>query len=459
MCAVLPQTATERSGLRSSAAGAPPNAHRHPRSGPTLTPSWPTWQDWTPPRLPSSGGPGLSRPLPLADIRVLAFTHVAAGPYATLQLAALGADVIKVESRSRIDLWRWDKNRDPERSARFIDHNKNARSVTLNLKTPEGRALAMELAAKSDVVVENFAAGVLERLGLGWDVLSKDHPELILVHMSGLGSTGPRSQYVTYGPSVMAVSGMTHLWNHPEREEPVGSQTSYPDYLVGAYAAYAIVAALIDRDVDGHGRELDLIQLHVVETAMGSAVVAAANELTAVGPQGDISDAHVPYGCYPCAGGDDDWCVISVATDEQWQGLVRTMVHPGAADPRFATEEGRRAHRAEIDAVVADWTRGRSAREVMERCQANGAPAGIVATGRDLSENPSFAERGFLLEMEHVMMGPVRLPGPPMRLGHDRLEIWRLGPTLGEDNDYVLGEVLGRSPDEIAKLEADGVVA
>ena len=172
-------------------------------------------------------------------------------------------EVIKVESSTRIDLWRWDKNRDPERSLRFIDHNKNARSVTLNLKTEEGRALATELAATSDVVIENFAAGVLDRLGLGWDVLSRDHPALLLVHMSGLGSSGPRSSYVTYGPSMMAISGMTHLWNHPEREEPVGSQTSYPDYLVGSYAAYAIVAALIDRDIEGVGREIDLIQLEI----------------------------------------------------------------------------------------------------------------------------------------------------------------------------------------------------
>ena len=400
----------------------------------------------------------MSRPLPLEGVRILGFTHVAAGPYCTLQLAALGAEVIKVESSTRIDLWRWDKNRDPERSARFIDHNKNARSVTLNLKTAEGRALAMELAAKSDVVIENFAAGVLDRLGLGYEVLSKDHPELILVHMSGLGSSGPRSHYVTYGPSMMAISGMTHLWNHPERVEPVGSQTSYPDYLVGAYASYAIVSALIDRDIEGRGRELDLIQLDVVETAMGGAVVAAANGLAEVGPKGNVSDVHVPYGCYPCRDGNDDWCVLSVTNDEQWQGLVRTMDEPAAADPRFATEEGRRAHRGEVDALVAAWTQGRSAHEVMERCQANGVPAGFVATGKDLAEDPHFQERGFLLEMDHVMVGPMRLPGPPMRLGHDPLEIWRLGPTMGQDNGYVLGTVLGRSTDEIARLEAEGIV-
>jgi crotonobetainyl-CoA:carnitine CoA-transferase CaiB-like acyl-CoA transferase len=392
-------------------------------------------------------------------VRILGFTHVAAGPYCTLQLAALGAEVIKVESKTRMDLWRWDKNRDPERSARFIDHNKNTRSVTLNLKTEAGRALARELAAKSDVLIENFSAGVIDRLGLGYDVLARDHPELIMVHMSGLGATGPRSSYVTFGPSQMAMSGMTHIWNHAEREIPDGSQTSYPDYLVGAYAAYAVVAALIDRDHEGRGRELDLIQLAVVETAMGGAVVAAANGIVEVGPKGNTDDRDVPHNAYPCRGGNDDWCVISVRNDEEWAALVRTMGVPPAADPRFATAEGRRAARAEVDALVAGWTRGLSAHEVMECCQASGVPAGIVATGRDLAANPHFRERGFLLEMEHAMAGPMRLPGPAVRLGHEPLETWRLGPLLGEDNDYVLGTILERSAEEIARLEEEGVVA
>ena len=407
--------------------------------------------------MPDSGAASAGRTLPLAGVRVLAFTHVAAGPYCTLQLAALGAEVIKVESSTRIDLWRWDKNRDPERSLRFIDHNKNARSVTLNLKTDEGRALAKELAAKSDVVIENFAAGVLDRLGLGWDVLSADHPELILVHMSGLGASGPRSTYVTYGPSMMAISGMTHLWNQPEREEPVGSQTSYPDYLVGSYAAYAIVAALVDRDMEGAGREIDLIQLDVVETAMGPAVVAAANDLAAVGPKGNrVADA-VPHDTYPCLGGNDDWCVVSVSSDGEW-GALAGLIGGAAADARFASAAARVAARAEVDAIVSAWTRERSAHEVFEACQAVGVPAGVVATGRDLMTDRHLNERGFLLEMEHAAMGPVKLPGLAFRFDHDPLPTWRLGPLMGQDNAYVFGEVLGRSAEEIDRLESEGVV-
>jgi crotonobetainyl-CoA:carnitine CoA-transferase CaiB-like acyl-CoA transferase len=191
---------------------------------------------------------------------------------------------------------------------------------------------------------------------------------------------------------------------------------------------------------------------------MGGAVVAAANGIAEIGPRGNTDERHVPHDAYPCAGGNDDWCVISVRDDAEWAALVRTMGLPAAAEARFATEAGRRAARAAVDGLVAGWTRGLSAHEVMDRCQAAGVPAGVVATGRDLAMDPHFEERGFLVEMEHAMLGRVRLPGPAMRLGHDRLEVWRLGPLMGEDNDYVLGEILGRHPEEIARLQAEGVV-
>lgn len=403
----------------------------------------------------------MSRGLPLAGVRVLAFTHVAAGPYATLQLAALGADVIKVESRTRIDSWRYrDKNRDPECSRPFADHNKNTRSVTLNLKVPQGRALAMELARKCDIVIDNFSAGVMDRLGLGYRDLSVDHPGIIVVHLSGLGSTGPYSSYVTFGPSMMAISGMTYLWNHPDLAEPVGSQTSYPDYLVGGYAAFAITALLNERDREGRGRELDLTQLEVALGCLGPAVVGDANGMVAAEPQGNGNEVDAPRGCYPCVGGNDDWCAITIRNDEEWAGLLRTMSREDLADdPRFASPADRLAHRADLDVLISEWTRGCSAREVMERCQENLVPAGMVATGRDLAQDPHLAERGFLLDLEHPRMGVQRYPGPPIRLGREPLPVWRLGPLMGEDNLAVFRDVLGLTEEEIQGYEADGVMS
>jgi benzylsuccinate CoA-transferase BbsF subunit len=394
-------------------------------------------------------------------VRVLAFTHVAAGPYATLQLAALGADVIKVESRTRVDTWRHrDKNRDPEESRPFADHNKNTRSVTLNLKAPAGVGLAAALARQSDVVIDNFSAGVMDRLGLGYAALSAEHPELIVIHLSGLGSRGPYASYVTFGPSMMAISGMTYLWNHLGVPEPVGSQTSYPDYLVGGYAAFAVAALLNQRDRTGRGRELDLTQIEVALAALGPAVVAEVNGEGPIQPLGNQNGTDSPRGCYPCAGGNDDWCVISVRTDAEWQGLAAAMARSSLAnDARFATASARLANRAEIDALIAAWTSGRSAREVTETCQACAVPAGMVATGRDLVSDPQLLDRGFVLDLEHPRLGRQPFPGPPMRLGPEPLPVWRLGPLLGQDNAAVLGDLLGLSDEEIERLAREGVIA
>jgi crotonobetainyl-CoA:carnitine CoA-transferase CaiB-like acyl-CoA transferase len=402
---------------------------------------------------------------PLAGVRVCAFTHVAAGPYATLQLAYLGAEVIKVESRTRIDTWRYrDRNNDPERSRPFADHNKNVRSVLLNLKTAEGVELARRLIARSDAVLDNYSVGVMDRLGLGFDELRRWRPDIIVLHMAGLGATGPRRQYVTFGPSIMALCGMTRLWNLPEWSEPVGSQSSYPDYLVGVYAAYALVAALHRRARTGEAQLLDLAQVEAMACALGPSFVAALNGVP-VAPRGNASATAAPYGCYPCradAAGwtaDDAWCVIAVETDEQWAGLRRALDNPAwAAAPELATAAGRVARAAHLDACLAEWTRERTPREVMQACQAHGVPAGIVATGEDLAHDPHLAARAFLLEREHPRMGPLRMPGAPLRLHRQPADVWRFGPLLGEDNDYVLHGLLGLSADEVQGYAERGVL-
>jgi benzylsuccinate CoA-transferase BbsF subunit len=402
---------------------------------------------------------------PLAGVRVCAFTHVAAGPYATLQLAYLGAEVIKVESRTRIDSWRYrDRNRDPEGSRPFADHNKNVRSVLLNLKTAEGVELARRLIASSDAVLDNYSVGVMDRLGLGFEELRRWRSDIIVLHMAGLGATGPRRHYVTFGPSIMALCGMTHLWNRPDQPEPVGSQSSYPDYLVGVYAAYAIVAALHQRARTGTAQLLDLAQAEAMACALGPSFVAALNG-AAVEPRGNGSPTAAPHGCYPCrveAAGwtaDDAWCAIAVETDEQWVGLRRAMDNPcWAMAPELATAPGRLARAARLDEQVAAWTGQRTPREVMQACQAHGVPAGMVTTGEDLAHDPHLAARGFILEREHAHMGPLRMPGAPARLHRQPAEVWRFGPLLGEDNDYVLRDILGLSAAEVQAFAARGVL-
>jgi crotonobetainyl-CoA:carnitine CoA-transferase CaiB-like acyl-CoA transferase len=307
--------------------------------------------------------------------------------------------------------------------------------------------------------VDNFSAGVMDRLGLGYADLSQEHPEVIVIHLSGLGSRGPYASYVTFGPSIMAISGMTYLWNHAGVPEPVGSQTSYPDYLVGGYAAFAVAALLNERDRTGRGRELDLTQIEVALSSLGPAVVAEANGEGPVLPQGNQSPTDAPHGCYPCAGGNDDWCVISVRSDAEWQGLAAAMGQPSlATDTRFSTAAARLVHRAELDTLVSGWTARRSARDVMEACQAHLVPAGMAATGRDLVSDAQLVDRGFVLDLEHPRLGRQPFPGPPVRLGPEPLPVWRLGPLMGQDNAAVFGDLLGLSDAEIDRLGRDGVI-
>jgi crotonobetainyl-CoA:carnitine CoA-transferase CaiB-like acyl-CoA transferase len=433
-----------------------------------------------------AGGAGTGARGPLSGVRVCAFTHVAAGPYATLQLAYLGAEVIKIESGTRIDSWRYrDRNNDPERSRPFADHNKNVRSVLLDLKTAEGVELARRLIATCDATIDNMSVGVLDRLGLRFEDLRRVRPDIIVLHMAGLGATGPRHEYVTFGPSVMSLCGMTYLWNLPEWPVPVGSQSSYPDYLVGVYAAYAIAAALHRRARTGEALLLDLAQVEAMACALGPSFVATLNGAeAAVRPVGNSPPqppnaggsrpprppnsggsmgvgragwGWAPYGCYPCrseAAGctdDDAWCAIVVETDAQWAGLRAAMGCPAwAEDAALARASGRIARGAWLDERVAEWTRQRTPRDVMERCQAQGVPAGMVATGEDLAHDPHLAARGFLLDMEHPRMGRLPMPGCPIRFARQPVEVWRYGPRLGEDNEYVLREIVGLSADELA---------
>lgn len=387
------------------------------------------------------------------------FSHIAAGPYATLQLGYFGAEVVKIESKHRLDGWRVrDGNADIEASRPFADHNKNKRSLTLNLKAPAGVELAKRLVGISDVVVENFSYGVMDRLGVGYDSLRAVKPDLIMASLQGLGSTGSRRDWVTWGAVLMPFSGLTHLWNLADAPEPVGSQTSYPDYVAALHAALAIMAALVHRDRTGEGRFIDLSQAEVTASLVGPAYMEYLVNGREPLPTGNSRPGHAPYGCYRCAG-EDQWCSIAVTTDLEWRSFCDAIGRTELASaPPFATLRSRLAHRMELDALVSEWTRERSPREVMERLQAVGVPAGMVATGGDLLEDPHLAARGFLIETGHPRLGPLPLPGIAGKLSETPGSVWRHAPLLGQDNDYVLAEVLGLAPAERRRLVESGVV-
>lgn len=396
---------------------------------------------------------------PLSSIRVADFSHIAAGPYSTLQLAYFGADVIKVESSRHLDGWRTrDGNADKEESRPFADHNKNKRSVSIDLKHPDGVRLAKRLVSACDVVVENFSLGVMERLGLGYDVLRQVRPGLVMMSLQGLGRSGPRRDWVTWGPSLMPLCGLTYLWNHPDAPEPTGSQTSYPDYVVALHAATVVLAALRRRDRTGDGCHLELAQSEVTATMIGEAFVDAYLTGRDPVPHGNGHPQWAPHGCYPCAG-EDRWCVIAVMDDTQWRSLADLI---GRGDLRedsgLGSAEGRRRRAAELDGVIGEWTRARTPREVMELCQGHGIAAGVVANGEDVVTDPNLSSRGFLVDTDHPRQPGLLLPSVAVHLSATPGGVHHPAPLLGEHTREVLAEVCHLDDADIESLDCAEVL-
>ena len=394
----------------------------------------------------------------LDGVRVLSLSTGIAGPNAARMLANYGAEVLKVESRAGgLDAFRAYGD-DPEASPRFVEVNLNTRSVTINLKHPEGVALVRELAGRCDVVMDNFRPGVMERLGLGPQELLAARGDLIVVRMPGLGSSGPLSGYGTWGPTLTAYSGLTYLWNHPGQERPVGSQGVYPDYLTGEMVPIAVVAALIARRRSGHGCVIDVAQVDLAAYMLGTTFLDVIVNDRPAQPAGNESAHMAPHNCYRCAG-DDRWCVIAVRSDAQWRALCEAIGRPELIDDgRFATFVERRRNRAELDAVISAWTAQRDAFAVMDRLQAAGVPAGVVQSGGDLAADPHLEARGFVETVEHPVLGEMRMAGLPLQFSRGGHEPYRSPPPLGADNKYVITELLGRDRGELERLEREQIV-
>jgi crotonobetainyl-CoA:carnitine CoA-transferase CaiB-like acyl-CoA transferase len=394
----------------------------------------------------------------LSGIRVVSLSTGIAGPNAARMLANYGAEVFKVESAAGgLDAFR-SYGDNPEASPRFIEVNLNTRSITLNLKRPEGVELLKELIARSDVVMDNFRPGVMPRLGLGPEELVALKPDLIVVRMPGLGSTGPLSDYGTWGPTLTAYSGLTYLWNHPGQERPVGSQGVYPDYLTGVMVPVVVTAALLQRRRTGKGTVIDVAQVDLAAYMLGTIFLDALVNGRDAQPVGNESPHMAPHGCYRCAG-EDRYCVIAVTTDAQWDALCCAMGQPGLVDdPRFSTFVARRDHREALDAAIAAWTGMLDPFAVMERLQAAGVPAGVVQSGADLANDEQLRARGFLETVSHPILGEMTMAGLPIHFSAGGPEPYRSPPPLGSDNEYVITELLGHSPAELAQWQSDQIV-
>lgn len=399
---------------------------------------------------------------PLGGVRVTEFTSAWAGPYATCLLALLGAEVIKVESKRRLDHSRFTAFTTgttfsgPDQSPVFDILNLNKLSVCLNLAEPKAVDIARRLTAKSDVVVENMRPGVIDRLGLGYEAIRSIKPDIVYLSSSACGQTGPHARHVGYAPNFAGAAGLCFV---------TGYEDWPPSVLSGAFdlrsattAAFAVLAALLYRQRTGEGQYIDMSSQEAIAMLNTDALMDYLMNGRVRVRRGNRDDRMVPHNCYRCAG-EDEWISIAVATDEEWQALCRVMGKPElVADARFCTAELRRANEEELDRVIAGWTAGRDACELMHLLQAAGVAAAPSLSNKALFQDPHLRERGVFVQIDHPVLGKDWVIAPPWRLSRTPATIRRHAPLLGEHTYQVFEQLLGMTRAEIEALEKEGVV-
>lgn len=404
-------------------------------------------------------------PQALQGLRVVEFTAGMAGPWIGRFMAYCGAEVIRVESRKRPDVvrlyvppWAPEMGTQPQLSPWLTDWNAGKRCVALDLTQPAAVALATRLVAICDVVVENYSAGVMDKLGLGYDALARANPGVVMLGSSGYGDSGPCRRYVTWGPNIEALAGLSTLSGFPERPCTI-DQFAYPDALSALHGLCAVMAALEHRRRTGAGQYIDLSQFEATVSVLGHVVMEVLANGREPARRGNRSLRAAPHGCYRCRG-EDRWCAIAVRGEREWERFCAVIGRPElAADPRFATLAARRAHAADLDRAVEEWTRDREDAEAMRVLQAAGIAAGVVQHVEDqLRRDPHLAARGFFEELEHVRTGRVVANGIPLGLTGTPGRSGRTGAAVGADNDYVFGELLGMSADAIRRCVDAGAI-
>ncbi len=393
--------------------------------------------------------------LPLEGVRVVDFTRVWAGPLASRYLAEMGAHVVKVEHRDYVDIGR---QRGMATGPMFPELNRSKACVTINFRDPAGADLVRQLVAVSDVVIDNFAAGVLRRRSLGYDDLRQVKPDVVVLSMPGYGFEGPYSRYVAYGQNLMSYSGLSYLWGHPESPFDTRPKIHYTDFVSGAAAATAITAALEYRGETGRGQFIEMDQSEALAATLGVPLLHYFINGEVWEPSGNLSLNAAPHGCYPCRG-DEEWCVIECWDESQWAALCDSMGDPDlAADPRFATLELRLENRAALNERIAEFTRGRTPYQVMRALQRAGVPAGVVQSSEQMYYDVHMRERGFIQKMEHENLGPMEHPAVPVRLSATPGRVLHGMTVMGSANEHIFGNLLGNPPERVRELDRMGAL-
>ena len=415
---------------------------------------------------------------PLSNVRIVDLGSAWAGPMAGHLLADMGAEVIKVESRARMDGMRLgrpmvgedlsggDRGLWPELQPVFHGLNRNKLSVTLNLRTEAGRAILQRLASVSDVVLANFSPGVLERLGMDYASLRRVKPDIIVASMPAFGDTGPLRDMVAYAPIIQAMSGMMSLVGYaPEEGEPlVGElQAAWSDTVAALCAALGVAAALRHRNRTGQGQYVEAAHLEGTAALLGAPMLEYQMTGRIPVPPGNDDPDFAPHNNYPCAG-EDAWIAIAVRTEEEWRALAGAIEKDDANrygladDARFADKSSRWTNRRYLDDFIAAWTRNFSPQQVVERLQAAGVAAMPVMNIADQFADPHLNARETYVEIDHPHVGAEMVYGVPWRFSDTPGAVRAPAPLLGQHNEYVLRELLGMDETVLSALVAEQVV-
>ena len=410
---------------------------------------------------------------PLEGVRVADFTWVWAGPYCTLQLAHLGAEVIRIETRTRpcitrvIPPWPEGIPGGLNRSGYFAQYNQGKRSLSLNFKDPAAHEVANKLIAKSDIVVNNFAHGVMDKMGFGYDVLKQIKPDIIMIGLSGYGDTGPYRDYIAYGPAQVPLSGLSALTGY-KGWPPMHSGFSYADPNAGVHGAFAILAALFHRNKTGQGQYIDMSQWEGMMALLPEGILEYT--FNGIEPEriGNADPLMAPHGIFRCL--DRPEKILDVAVDQfvaivcnddlDWSRLAKAMgLAELATDPKFATLPARKANEDELEAIINGWTAPQRAHDVAELLQKAGVAAAVVADNKYLAdEDPHLRARDYWVYKDHPEVGKRQHAGVPWKMSRTPTVVREPAPLIGQHTDEILTQLLGYTEDDVAKLRAQGAL-
>lgn len=389
----------------------------------------------------------------LKELRILDFTRVLAGPYATRILADFGAEVIKIQSKKT------EGETDSNIRSYYNHWNRNKRSITLDLSYSEAREIVLLLTSACDVVIENFSPRVMTNWGLDYEELRAVRADIIMVSVSGMGQTGPWKDYVAFGSTIQSLGGLTYLTSY-NREYPLGLGYSYADLISGLYGALAVLTACEYRERTGKGQHIDLSAYEAICTSIAPTFMDIWVNNKEIVPEGNSFgyEAAAPIGCYQCLG-EDRWCVIAVFNEKEWKALCKAAGKTHwINDVRFKTLSKRKKYKKDLDQLISQWAFTQTPEKIVQLLQDAGVAAGVVQNAEDLANDPHLAARDFFVHLEHPVLGDTISERSPIRMARTTTAGWKEAPLLGEDNRYVFKELLGFTDHQISAYIERGII-